>query len=102
MMTRFGLNVEKTRRRAPELPVEKKLLAELQALLRRAEGYALLLNDKTGEGQIQCCLGAILRRLGKAMDAGVALLKSQLSDSGPHLPDQDDRESTRAPASRRI
>jgi hypothetical protein len=44
----------------------------------------------------------ILRRLGKAMDAGVALLKSQLSDSGPHLPDQDDRESTRAPASRRI
>ena len=40
MMTRFGLNVEKTRRRAPELPVEKKLLAELQALLPK-EAMAL-------------------------------------------------------------
>ncbi|MFO1247642.1 MAG: hypothetical protein U1E93_05330 [Alphaproteobacteria bacterium] len=40
MMTRFGLNVEKTRRRAPEPPVEKKLLADLQALLPK-EAMAL-------------------------------------------------------------
>lgn len=50
--------------------------AELQALLRRAEGYALLLNDKTGEGQIQCCLGAILRRLGKYAEAVGCLTRS--------------------------
>jgi tetratricopeptide (TPR) repeat protein len=50
--------------------------AELQAILRRAEGYALLLNDKTGEGQIQCCLGAILRRLGKYAEAVGCLTRS--------------------------
>lgn len=50
--------------------------AELQAMLRRAEGYALLLNDKTGEGQIQCCLGAILRRLGKYAEAVGCLTRS--------------------------
>jgi tetratricopeptide (TPR) repeat protein len=50
--------------------------AELQAILRRAENYALLLNDKTGEGQIQCCLGAILRRLGKYAEAVGCLTRS--------------------------
>lgn len=50
--------------------------AELQAILRRAEGYALLLNDKTGEGQIQCCLGAILRRLGMYAEAVGCLTRS--------------------------
>lgn len=50
--------------------------AELQAILRRAEGYALLLNDKTGEGQIQCCLGAILRRLGQYAEAVGCLTRS--------------------------
>jgi tetratricopeptide (TPR) repeat protein len=50
--------------------------AELQAVLHRAEGYALLLNDKTGEGQIQCCLGAILRRLGKYAEALGCLTRS--------------------------
>lgn len=49
---------------------------ELQALLRRAEGYALALNDRTGEGQIQCCLGAILRRLGKYTEAAGCLTRS--------------------------
>lgn len=49
---------------------------ELQALLRRAEGYALLLNDKTGEGQIQCCLGAILRRQGTYAEAVGCLTRS--------------------------
>ncbi|HEY3992143.1 MAG TPA: tetratricopeptide repeat protein [Ktedonobacteraceae bacterium] len=50
--------------------------AELQAILRRSEGYALLLNDKTGEGQIQCCLGAILRRLGMYAEAVGCLTRS--------------------------
>lgn len=50
--------------------------AELQTILRRAEGYALLLNDKTNEGQIQCCLGAILRRLGKYAEAVGCLTRS--------------------------
>jgi tetratricopeptide (TPR) repeat protein len=49
---------------------------ELQAMLRRAESEALLLNDKTGEGQIQCCLGAILRRLGKYAEALGCLTRS--------------------------
>jgi len=40
MSTRFGLNVEKTRKREPELPVEKRLLADLQALLPK-EAMAL-------------------------------------------------------------
>ena len=38
--TRFALNVEKARRREPELPVEKRLLADLQALLPK-EAIAL-------------------------------------------------------------
>ncbi|MGH2508433.1 MAG: CHAT domain-containing protein, partial [Ktedonobacteraceae bacterium] len=50
--------------------------AALQGILRRAEGYALLLSDKTGEGQIQCCLGAILRRLGKYAEAVGCLTRS--------------------------
>ncbi len=40
MSTRFGLNVEKVRRRDVELPVERRLLADLQALLPR-EAIAL-------------------------------------------------------------
>lgn len=49
---------------------------ELQAILLRAENYALQLNDKTGEGQIQCCLGAIFRRLGKYAEAVGCLTRS--------------------------
>jgi hypothetical protein len=40
MSTRFGLNVEKARKRKPELPVEKRLLADLQVLLPK-EAMAL-------------------------------------------------------------
>ncbi len=39
-MTQFALNVEKTRRRESELPVEKRLLADLRALLPK-EAMAL-------------------------------------------------------------
>src|SRR6266516_3942780 len=37
----------------------------LMSMLRHAEVHALRLGDKTGEGQIQCCMGAILRDLGQ-------------------------------------
>jgi tetratricopeptide (TPR) repeat protein len=50
--------------------------AELQAILHRAENYALLVNDRPGEGQIQSCLGAILRRMGKYAEAVGCLTRS--------------------------
>jgi tetratricopeptide (TPR) repeat protein len=46
---------------------------ELLAMLRRAGVHASRLNDKTGEGQIQCCLGAILRVLGRTIEAEACL-----------------------------
>lgn len=49
---------------------------ELRVMLRRAEGYALQLGDKTGEGQILCCLGAILRQLGQYAEALACLTRS--------------------------
>ncbi len=49
---------------------------ELLAMLRRAGVHASRLNDKTGEGQIQCCLGAILRVLGRAIEAEACLRSS--------------------------
>lgn len=45
-------------------------------MLRRAEVHALRLGDKTGEGQIQCCLGAILRQLGQYAEAIGCLSRS--------------------------
>ncbi len=50
--------------------------AELRAMLRRAEEYAVQLGDKTGEGQILCCLGAVLRLLGRYSDAEPYLKRS--------------------------
>ncbi len=46
---------------------------ELLLMLRRASIHASRLNDKKGEGQIQCCLGAILRQLGKYAEAEACL-----------------------------
>jgi tetratricopeptide (TPR) repeat protein len=48
----------------------------LMNMLRRAEVHASRLNDKTGEGQIQCCLGAILRQLGHYAEAVGCLTRS--------------------------
>jgi tetratricopeptide (TPR) repeat protein len=48
----------------------------LLAMLRRAEVHALRLGDKTGEGQILCCLGAILRLLGRYAEAVGCLTRS--------------------------
>ena len=52
--------------------------SELQAMLRRAGVHASRLGDKTGEGQVECCLGAILRQLGHYTDAE-AYLRSSLA-----------------------
>jgi tetratricopeptide (TPR) repeat protein len=51
---------------------------ELQAILRRASGYASRLNDITGEAEIQCRLGAILRLMGQYAEAEFCF-KSSLS-----------------------
>lgn len=48
----------------------------LLAMLRHAEVHALRLGNKTGEGQIQCCLGAILRELGQYAEALGCLMGS--------------------------
>jgi tetratricopeptide (TPR) repeat protein len=50
---------------------------ELLAILRRANGHASHLGNKTIEGQIQCCLGAILRHRGQYSEAE-AYLRSSL------------------------
>ncbi len=50
--------------------------SELRAMLRRAENYALNLGNKTSEGQVQYCLGVILRRLGKYAEALGCLTRS--------------------------
>ncbi len=49
---------------------------ELLVMLRRAGVHASLSDDKTGEGQIQCCLGAILRQLGQYTEAQACLRSS--------------------------
>ncbi len=46
---------------------------ELLSMLRRASVHASRLSDKTGEGQIQCCLGGILRQLGQYAEAEACL-----------------------------
>lgn len=50
--------------------------SELLSMLRKAEGYALHLGDKTGEGEIQRYLGAILRHLGQYAEAIGCLTRS--------------------------
>lgn len=48
----------------------------LMSMLRRAEAHASRMGDKTGEGKIQCCLGAILRQLGQYAVAIACLTRS--------------------------
>ena len=63
-------------------------ISELRTTLRRAEGYALDLGDKTGEGQIQCCLGAILRQQGQYEAAIGCLTRSLALHREQHEPDE--------------
>lgn len=51
-------------------------IPELLAILRRANVHASHLGNKTSEGQIQCCLGAILRHLGQYSEAEAYLHSS--------------------------
>jgi tetratricopeptide (TPR) repeat protein len=61
----------------------------LLAMLRRAEAHALRLGDKTGEGKIQCCLGAILRLLGKNAEAVGCLTRSLALHREQHEPSEE-------------
>lgn len=63
--------------------------SEVLAMLRRAGVHASRLGDKTGEGQVQCCLGAILRLLGQYAEAE-ACLRSSLEH---HKQQQEYKES---------
>jgi len=63
--------------------------SELRAMLHRAETYALDLGDKTGEGQVQYCLGAILRRLGKYAEALGCLTRSLTLHREQHERDEE-------------
>jgi len=49
---------------------------ELLARLRRAELHATRIGDKMGEGQVLCCLGAILRQQGQYAEAERCLRSS--------------------------
>lgn len=50
--------------------------AALRAALRRAESHAQSLDDLSSQGQVQFCLGAILRQLGKYAEALGCLTRS--------------------------
>jgi tetratricopeptide (TPR) repeat protein len=52
-------------------------MQELLPLLRRAGMHASRLGERSGEGRIQCCLGAVLRGLGQYAEAE-AYLRSSL------------------------
>ncbi len=49
---------------------------ELLAMLRQAKLHALRMADKIGEGQLLCCLGAILRQQGQSVEAEACLSSS--------------------------
>jgi tetratricopeptide (TPR) repeat protein len=49
---------------------------ELLSILRRAGVHVSLLGDKRGEGQVQCCLGGILRQQGHYSEAEACLRSS--------------------------
>ncbi len=49
---------------------------ELLAMLSRAGVHASRIGDRTGEGQIQCCMGAILRQQGQYTEAEGCLRSS--------------------------
>ena len=63
-------------------------LSQLRAILRRAMQHAQNLSDKTGEGQIQCCLGAILRQQGQYEAAIGCLTRSLALHREQHEPDE--------------
>ncbi len=63
-------------------------ISELRTILRRAIQFAQNLDDKTGEGQLQCCLGAILRQQGQYELAIGCLTRSLALHREQHEPDE--------------
>ena len=62
---------------------------ELLTMLERAQNHALHVDDKTGEGKIQCCLGAILRRQGHYAQALGCLTRSFTLHHEQNEPDEE-------------
>jgi tetratricopeptide (TPR) repeat protein len=62
--------------------------SELLAILERAQNHALHMGDKTGEGKIQCCLGAILRQQGHYAQALGCLTRSLTLHREQNEPDE--------------
>ncbi|HZU67924.1 MAG TPA: tetratricopeptide repeat protein [Ktedonobacteraceae bacterium] len=63
-------------------------VSELRTILRRAVQFAQSLDDKTGEGRLQCCLGAILRQQGQYEAAIGCLTRSLALHREQHEPDE--------------
>ncbi len=63
--------------------------SSLRGMLRRAETYALSLDDVSGEGLVQFCLGAILRQLGKYPEALGCLTRSLSLHRQQHERDEE-------------
>ncbi|HYX48394.1 MAG TPA: tetratricopeptide repeat protein, partial [Ktedonobacteraceae bacterium] len=68
---------------------ERGRAAELLTMLELAQNYALHLGDKTGEGKIQCCLGAILRQQGHYAQAMACLTRSATLLREQNEPDEE-------------
>jgi len=62
--------------------------SEMLAMLERAQTLALHLDDKTDEGKIQCCLGAILRQQGHYGSALGCLTRSLALHREQNEPDE--------------
>ncbi len=63
--------------------------SELLTMLERAQIHALHVGDKTGEGKIQCCLGAILRQQGHYAQALGCLTRSKTLHHEQNEPDEE-------------
>jgi len=63
--------------------------SELLVMLERAQNHALHLGDKTGEGKLQCCLGAILRQQGHYAQALGCLTRSLALHREQEEPDDE-------------
>jgi tetratricopeptide (TPR) repeat protein len=62
--------------------------SEMLAMLERAQTLALHLDDKTDEGKIQCCLGAILRQQGHYGSSLACLTRSLALHREQNEPDE--------------
>jgi tetratricopeptide (TPR) repeat protein len=68
---------------------DRERASVLLAMLERAQNHALHLGDKTGEGKVQCCLGAILRQQGHYAQALGCLTRSLTLHRKQNEPDEE-------------